>query len=83
MIMTEFSTLSDIFGRAAWPLIEEINEVVVFDIDANNRSCTIILNGHEYGVKREHNHKWHVVTIGHYWIFGTQWELLAWIGDRL
>lgn len=81
--MTEFSSLSDIFGRTAWPMIKEMSEVVVFNVDADDRSCCMLLNGQEYKVKRAHHRSWHAVTTGHRWTFGSQWELLAWIGDRL
>jgi hypothetical protein len=81
--MPEFNSFLDIFGQSAGPIIKDMDGFVAFDIDANNRSCTMLLNGQEYGIKREHNHKWHVVTIGQWWTFGSQWDLLAWIGDRL
>lgn len=81
--MPEFSTLSDIFGRSAWPMIKEMSEVVVFNVDAYDRSCSMMLGGREYKVERTHNRRWHVVTTGYWWTFGSQWELLAWIGDRL
>ena len=81
--MTDLSTLSDIFGRSAWPMIKEMDEVVAFNVDADDRSCCMLLNGREYEVKREHHRKWCVVATGHSWTFGSQWELFAWIGDRL
>lgn len=81
--MPEFSTLSDIFGRGIWPSIKEMNEVEVFNVDADDRSCCMLLNGREYKVKRAHHRSWHVVTTGYWRTFGSQWELLAWIGDRL
>lgn len=81
--MPEFSTLSDIFGRSAWPTIKEMREVVVFNVDADDRSCSMMIEGQEYKVKRAHHRRWHVVTTGYRWAFGSQWELLAWIGDRL
>jgi hypothetical protein len=81
--MSEFSTLSDIFGRSAWPMIKEMGEVEVFNVDADDRSCCMLLNGREYKVRRTHYHMWHVATTGYWWTFGSQWELLAWIGDRL
>ena len=81
--MSEFSTLSDIFGRSAWPMIKEMTEVVVFNVDANDRSCHMLLNEQEYKIKRAHHRRWHVVTHGYWRAFGSQWELLAWIGDRL
>lgn len=81
--MSEFSTFSDIFGRSAWPMIKEMSEVEVFNVDADDRSCCILLNGREYKVKRAHHRRWHVATTGCWRAFGSQWELLAWIGDRL
>lgn len=81
--MLEFSTLSDIFGRSAWPMINELSEVVVFNVDAEDRSCSMMLGGREYKVKRAHPRRWHVTATGYCWAFGSQWELLAWIGDRL
>lgn len=81
--MLKFSTLSDIFGRSAWPMIEEMREVVVFNVNADDRSCSMILGGQEYRVKRAHHRRWHVVTTGYCQTLESQWELLAWIGDRL
>ena len=81
--MPEFSTLSDIFGRSAWPMIKEMGGVEVFNVDVDDRSCSILLGGQEYRVKRGRHCWWHVATTGHWWTFGSQWELLAWIGDRL
>lgn len=81
--MPEFSALSDIFGRSAWPMIKEMSEVVVFNVDVDDRSCSMTLGGYEYRVKRAHHRGWRVVTTGRRWTFGSQWELLAWIGDRL
>lgn len=80
--MSELSTFSDIFGHSAWPIIKEMNEIEVVNVDANNRSCTMIINGWECGVKREHHRGWCVETMGRRWTFGSQWELLAWISDQ-
>lgn len=81
--MFEFSTLSDIFGRSAWPMIMEMDGVEVFNVDANDRSCSMLVGGQEHRVKRAHHRRWHVVTSGYWRTFGSQWELLAWISDRL
>lgn len=81
--MTEFSSLSDIFGRSAWPMIKEMGGVEVLNVDAHDRSCHVTLEGREYKITRAHHHRWHVVTTGYWRAFGSQWELLAWIGDRL
>lgn len=81
--MVELSTLSDIFGRSAWPIIKEMSEVVVFSVDADDRSCHVMLGGREYKITRAHHRRWHAVTTGYWQAFGSQWELLAWISDRL
>lgn len=81
--MSEFSTLSDIFGRSAWSMVKEMDGVGVFNVNADDRSCSVLLGGQEYKITRAHHRRWHVVTAGYRWAFGSQWELLAWIGDRL
>lgn len=81
--MSEFSALSDIFGHSAWPMIKEMTEVVVFNVDADDRSCSMLIGSQEYRLKREQHRRWCIVTSGYCEIFGSQWELLAWIGDRL
>ena len=37
----------------------------------------------EYLVVRHGSRKWEVRCEGRTWWFGSQWELLAWFGDRL
>lgn len=81
--MPEFNTLSDIFGRSAWPMIKEMGRVEVFNVNAENRSCHVTLEGQEYKIMRAHHRRWNVETTGYRRTFGSQWELLAWIGDRL
>lgn len=81
--MPEFSTLSDIFGHSAWPIIKEMGGVEVFNVNADDRSCHVMLGGQDYKIKRAHHRRWHAATIGHRWTLESQWELLAWIGDRL
>lgn len=81
--MTEFSTLSDIFGRSAWPTIEKMGGVEVFNVNADDRSCFMSLGGQEYKITRTHHRRWCVTATGYWGAFGSQWDLLAWIGDRL
>ena len=80
--MPELSTLSDIFGRSAWPMIKEMG-VEVFNVDADDRSCFVMLGGQEHKITRAHYRRWHAMSVGYCRTFGSQWELLAWIGDRL
>ena len=81
--MTEFSLQSDIFGREAWKILREMEGFDVFNVSFEDRACSVILNGTEYRISREGRRTWHVVTTGYWWTFGSQWDLLAWIGDRL
>lgn len=81
--MPEFSTLSHIFGSAAWFILKETGDIEVFNVSEDDRSCSVMLGGQEYKITRTHHRRWHVMTTGHWWTFGSQWELLAWIGDRL
>lgn len=81
--MPESSALSDIFGRSAWPMIKEMGGIEVFNVDADDNSCYVMAGGQEYKIKRIHYRRWHTATTEHWWTFGSQWELLAWIGDRL
>lgn len=81
--MPEFSMLSDIFGRSAWPMIKEMSDVVVFNVDTNDRSCFMLLDGQEYKIARLNQRRW-LVTAPNYWrTFWSQWELLAWVSDQL
>lgn len=80
--MSDFSTLSDIFGRSAWPMIKEMG-FEVFNVDAGDRSCLAMLGGQEYKIKRIHHRRWLVATVGYGRAFGSQWDLLSWIDDRL
>nr|DAR15315.1 MAG TPA: hypothetical protein [Caudoviricetes sp.] len=83
MIMSEFSTLSDIFGRSAWLMIKEMDGIEVFNVDSDDRSCCTILNGREYKIARVHNRRWQVVSTNYWRTFWSQYDLLAWINDRL
>lgn len=81
--MTEFSLLSDIFGRGAWPMIKEMDGIEVFNVNVNNRSCFMTLRGQEYKITRANQRKWQVTATGYCRVFGSQWELLSWICDWL
>lgn len=81
--MPELNTFSDIFGRSAWPTIEKMGGVEMFNVNADDRSCFIMLGGQEYKIRRAHQRRWHVTASGYCQTFASQWELLAWIGDRL
>ena len=44
---------------------------------------TVSHGGDEYLVIRHGLRKWQVRCEGRSWWFGSQWDLLAWFGDRL
>ena len=81
--MSELDTFSHIFGHGAGPMIKEMDGVEVAGVDVSDRSCTLILNGWECGVRRIGHRNWQAVAMGRWWTFSSQWELLAWIWDRL
>lgn len=63
--MFEFSTLSDIFGRSAWPMIKEMGGIEVLNVNADDRSCHVMLEGQEYKITRANQRNWHVTTTGY------------------
>ena len=75
----------EIFGKSAWQMIERMyeNEVVVFNVDYNRRKCNILVNGDEYWISRDSVRQWRIGKEGYAHTCVSQWELLAWIGDRL
>lgn len=49
----------------------------------NNTKGVLSYGGNEYLVIRHGSRSWEVSAEGLSWRFGSQWELLAWFGDRL
>lgn len=74
--------LASIFGKGAWDALKEMH-LDIISVNADTRSCDLVLGGTEYRITRAQHREWHAVTAGYWWTFGSQWELLAWIGDRL
>lgn len=72
-----------IFGKSAWPMIERENSIVVFNVDYDQLKCNMLIGGDEYTVYRIGARRWLIYAVGLRWEFGSQWEVLAWIGDRL
>jgi hypothetical protein len=75
--------LGEIFGKSAWQMIEYENEVVVFNVDYDQRECNILVNGDEYRLSRDGVRQWRIGKEGYMHTCVSQWELLAWISDRL
>lgn len=73
--------LGRIFGKGAWPLIEQM--VVVFNVDPDRLKCDIRVGGDEYWLVRDSARQWRVGKDMYMWTFHSQWELLEWIGDRV
>lgn len=74
--------LASIFGRGAWEVLKEMRlDIVSANLDM--LTCDLVLGGIEYRITRAHHRMWHAVTTGYCQTFGSQWDLLAWIGDRL
>lgn len=77
--------LGEIFGKSAWQTIEcsYENELVVFNVDYSRRKCNIRVNDDEYWLSRDGVRQWRIGREGYMWTCVSQWELLAWIGDRV
>lgn len=71
------------FGKGAWPIIEQMCEVEVFNVDPDRRKCDIYVGGNNYWLIRDSARQWRVGREGYMWTCHSQWELLAWIADRL
>lgn len=74
--------LASIFGKGSWEVLKEMHLDIV-RVHADTRACDLALGGIEYRITRTHHRRWHVATTGYWRVFGSQWDLLAWIGDRL
>lgn len=77
--MSEFHR---IFGKGAWPIIARNTSIVVFNVDYDQLKCNIVVGGDEYTVYRTGVRRWLIYAVGRKWELGSQWEVLAWIGDR-
>ena len=75
--------LHRIFGKGAWPMIERDSSIVVFAVDYTHLRCSMLIGGDEYTVHRTGVRQWSISRAGYNWELGSQWEVLAWIGDRL
>lgn len=74
--------LASIFGKDAWNILKEMHLDIV-SVDVHTMTCNLVLNGVEYWVCRDGRRAWRAGNDGCMATFLSQWELLAWIGDRL
>ena len=73
--------LSNLVGRGAAKFYESAG----YSVRTWKMGTTGVVSygGDEYLVVRHGSRKWEVRCEGRTWWFGSQWELLAWFGDRL
>ncbi len=75
--------LGQIFGKSAWSFIEQENEIEIFNVDYGRSRCNILVGGDEYWVSRDGTRQWRIGKDDYMFTCVSQWELLAWIGDRV
>lgn len=73
---------AELVGKAALPFYDEAG-VSVCPTSFTKREGVISYGGGEAFVRRLGLRNWEVKSEGHRYVFGSQWELFAWIGDRL
>lgn len=73
---------AELVGKAALPFYGEAG-VSVRPTSLTKRAGIISYGGDEAFVRRLGLKSWEVRSNGRLYAFGSQWELFAWIGDRL
>ena len=81
--MIKMSDLHKIFGKGAWPMIDRESSIEIFNVDYDQLKCNIVVGGDEYTIYRYGVRRWLIYAAERKWDLGSQWEVLAWIGDRL
>ena len=81
--MIKMCDLYKIFGKGAWPMIDRESSIEIFNVDYDQLKCNIVVGGDEYTLYRIGVRRWLIYDVGRKWELGSQWEVLAWIGDRL
>ena len=76
------SRAAELVGKAAMSFYDEAG-ISVFPTSLTERAGIISYGGEEVYVRRLGLRSWVVKSEGRRYAFGSQWELLAWIGDRL
>lgn len=80
--MTTYYTEADLVGKGAYDTYNAIG----FLITVTNREPLrglVSCGGDTYTVLRIGSRKWEVWSGADTYSFGSQWEMLAWFGDRL
>ena len=73
---------AELVGKAAMPFYGEVG-ASVRPTSLTKREGVISYGGGEAFVRRLGLRSWEVRSEGRLYEFGSQWELFAWIGDRL
>ena len=73
---------AELVGKAAMPFYDEMG-ISVCPTSFTERVGIIFYGGEEAYVRRLGLRSWEVNSEGHRYVFGSQWDLFAWIGDRL
>ena len=73
---------AELVGKAAISFYDEMG-ISVRLTSPTNRDGVVSYGNEEAFVRRLGSRSWLVKSEGRRYVFGSQWELLAWIGDRL
>lgn len=73
---------AELVGKGALRFYEEAG-ISIRVTSLTGRRGILSYGGEEVYVRRLGARSWEVRSEGKTYVFGSQWELLAWIGDRL
>lgn len=73
---------AELVGRGALKFYESAG-ISIRATNLSGRKGIISSGAGEVYVRRQGARRWEVRSEGRSYCFGSQWELLAWIGDRL
>lgn len=80
--MTNYYTEADLVGKGAYDTYKAIGFIITVTDLEPLRGLVSCWRG-TYTVRRIGSRKWEVWSGAETYSFGSQWELLAWFGDRL
>ena len=80
--MTTYYTEADLVGKGAYDTYKAIGLLIMVTGSEPLRGL-VSCGGDTYTVRRIGPRKWEVWSGAETYSFGSQWELLAWFGDRL
>lgn len=80
--MTTYYTGADLVGKGAYVTYKAIGLIVTVT-DSEPLRGLVSCGCDTYTVRRIGSRKWEVRSGADTYSFGSQWELLAWFGDRV